>query len=639
MGALGGFYITNKGRALQAKAQIGTPLQYTRVAVGDGNLGSQSIADLTGLISPKKTLEITDLKTRPGGRAVVSTKLTNQGISTGFYLREMGLFAKDPDEGEILYCYANAGAGAEYIPPTGGPDVVEQIYNINTIVGNATNVSAIIDESLVFATKEDLNEHRTKAVLDHPDGSVIDSKIGDRTISDTAAPTSDKGKLSTLLGWLANMIKSITGESSWRTLPAMTIKEIKTVLTDVSDNLDAHKSFTSVHGATAAATANRMPIRDANGQFKVGAPIDPDHVARKDTVDNAVTDGMARQAIINGNFDIWQRGVRFILSEAMGAYTADRFYFMAHADGGTLPAITHTREESSPVANSRYFYRLGWDGPGSNLGQNVYHSLNQHIENGIRYLSARDKNTQVTVSFFARTNIPNKRIGVFLQQSYGTGGSPSAPNTIRGQNFTLTSNWVRYSVTFNQGPYDGKIFGSNGDDRLRIALQVAWGTSNAADVGATTQEGFGGPGQVDIIQVQVSAGEAALPFQPRTFAEELAMCQRYYEKSYDVEVRPGTSTLKGETIGTGIADSNGVADFGFQFAVRKRVAPTITYYAEAGTVNTVGSFIDGSTFQLVSVENGNYPFQNSRGSGVRRTGLSPGQAASYYFHWTADAEL
>lgn len=48
-----------------------------------------------------------------------------------------------------------------------------------------------------------------------------------RTISDTTAPTGDAGTPTTLLGWLANMIKSITGKSNWRTAPATTLEAAK----------------------------------------------------------------------------------------------------------------------------------------------------------------------------------------------------------------------------------------------------------------------------------------------------------------------------------------------------------------------------------------------------------------------------
>ena len=72
--------------------------------------------------------------------------------------------------------------------------------------------------------KTDLDAHKFAPVLDHPDGSVTDAKIGSRTINDTSVPSGNTGTLTSLLGWLAYMIKAITGKSSWRTVPATTLE-------------------------------------------------------------------------------------------------------------------------------------------------------------------------------------------------------------------------------------------------------------------------------------------------------------------------------------------------------------------------------------------------------------------------------
>ncbi|MGX4584973.1 phage tail-collar fiber domain-containing protein [Paenibacillus chitinolyticus] len=158
MGAFGGFVLTNKGRNLQAKAQTGVTLNYTRMGVGDGQLGGQSIPVLTKLIGEKKSLAISKLKIQTQGRAVIGAVLSNQDVATGFYFREIGIYAQDPDEGEILYCYGNAGANAEYIPPVGGADIIEKSIDAIVVVGNAANVTAEIDKSLVFASQNDLAE-------------------------------------------------------------------------------------------------------------------------------------------------------------------------------------------------------------------------------------------------------------------------------------------------------------------------------------------------------------------------------------------------------------------------------------------------------------------------------------------------
>jgi len=150
------YALTNKGRQLQAKAQTGAQLVYTRMAVGSGTLSGQSLESMTALIAPVKDLTITRLK-RPAGstRALIGATLTNQDVTTGFYLREVGIFAEDPDDGEILYMYANSGATADYITPQ-GDGVIEKALNMNVFVGSAANITANIDESLAYATQQDL---------------------------------------------------------------------------------------------------------------------------------------------------------------------------------------------------------------------------------------------------------------------------------------------------------------------------------------------------------------------------------------------------------------------------------------------------------------------------------------------------
>ncbi|MNJ46322.1 Phage tail fiber repeat protein [compost metagenome] len=131
---------------------------YTRMAVGSGTLSGQSLESMTSLITPVKDLTISRLKHPTGSiRALIGATLTNPDVTTGFYLREVGVFAEDPDVGEILYMYANAGATADYITPS-GDGVIEKAINMNVFVGAATNITANIDESLVFVTQKELDD-------------------------------------------------------------------------------------------------------------------------------------------------------------------------------------------------------------------------------------------------------------------------------------------------------------------------------------------------------------------------------------------------------------------------------------------------------------------------------------------------
>jgi len=171
--------LTNKGLALQAKAQIGTQLQFTRSGIGDGTLEpEQEIKDLNVLISEKKTLDIGDMSVIGDGTVRIRIYVTNEDLAEGFFVREIGIFANDPDEGEILYCYTNAGAFADYLPADQGSTVIESIHNITTTIGEAENVSITV-ESGIYVTQQDFNVHKndkaTDAALGHVkvDGNTI----------------------------------------------------------------------------------------------------------------------------------------------------------------------------------------------------------------------------------------------------------------------------------------------------------------------------------------------------------------------------------------------------------------------------------------------------------------------------------
>ena len=152
---------TDEGKSLQAKAQAGTALKFTKMQLGDGELGSQAIAAMTGLVNPLITVGISSVKAG-NNYATVKSNFSNSGLMTGFYWREIGVFAADPEKpndrnSDILYCYANAGSLAEYIPAAGS-EIVEKIISIPCIIGDAENVSAEV-ASEIYATKDELKEH------------------------------------------------------------------------------------------------------------------------------------------------------------------------------------------------------------------------------------------------------------------------------------------------------------------------------------------------------------------------------------------------------------------------------------------------------------------------------------------------
>ena len=171
MAQFNGSVLTNDGLALQLKAQMGLArIQFTRIGIGDG-YATGDLVDLKELVHETKSLPILEIKQTGEGQYQVKTVISNSDLQSGIYVREIGLFANDPDIGEILYAVANAGSLADYLPAA-GVDVVEEVINFVTVVGNAQDVTAIVEEKALVTvdTFEDHvnnpNIHITRAELD-----------------------------------------------------------------------------------------------------------------------------------------------------------------------------------------------------------------------------------------------------------------------------------------------------------------------------------------------------------------------------------------------------------------------------------------------------------------------------------------
>lgn len=144
-------YLTAVGQALLYKAQGGQTLKLTRFGLGNGELGGQAIQELTALINEKMSSNITKLNVNTN-KVVVGMSFTNSELTEGFYFRELGLFAEDPDSGEeVLYMYANAAEASDYIDSNTGK-VIEENLDVEIIISDVKNITATIDGSLVYLT-------------------------------------------------------------------------------------------------------------------------------------------------------------------------------------------------------------------------------------------------------------------------------------------------------------------------------------------------------------------------------------------------------------------------------------------------------------------------------------------------------
>ena len=165
MAAFPNLVLTNAGIALQNKVQGGAVLELTNIQMGSGQLNGQPIGPLTALISSNATVPI------QGGQAIgqntyqVEGFFTNADLSAGFWWREIGIFANDPDNGEILYAYANAGDAGDYIPTVTDQRIEKYIY-FSMALANATTVNVTIPQTDTFVLKTEVGQPNGVAGLD-----------------------------------------------------------------------------------------------------------------------------------------------------------------------------------------------------------------------------------------------------------------------------------------------------------------------------------------------------------------------------------------------------------------------------------------------------------------------------------------
>jgi hypothetical protein len=194
----------------------------------------------------------------------------------------------------------------------------------------------------------------------------------------------------------------------------------------------------------------------------------------------------------------------------------------------------------------------------------------------------------VTLSFWVRSSLT----GTF-------GGSVQNNAQNRSYPFTYTisaaNTWEQKSVTI-AGDTSGTWGTGNGVGiRLHIGLGVgstysgtagSWsGTNYLSATGATSLVGTNGA-TFYITGVQLEVGSVATPFERRDYGRELAMCQRYYEKSYALGTAPGTNSGSGLVDITSSSNGSGNVVLNFRFNTAKRASPTLSGWTESGTANS-----------------------------------------------------
>ncbi len=156
--------ITDKGLKLLAKALAKeVVICFTRVDSGDGYLPEGADPyKIESLIHPVRDLPLHSMDVEGTGVAVIKCVQSNQGLTEEYWCREIGVYATDPDEGEILYSYCNMGDRADFIPAEGGSVAMQYVLALITIISRASKVEAIINGDLTFVTHYELDTRVSK---------------------------------------------------------------------------------------------------------------------------------------------------------------------------------------------------------------------------------------------------------------------------------------------------------------------------------------------------------------------------------------------------------------------------------------------------------------------------------------------
>jgi hypothetical protein len=306
-----------------------------------------------------------------------------------------------------------------------------------------------------------------------------------------------------------------------------------------------------------------------------------------------------RNAIINGNFDFWQRGTS---QTAAGYGSADRWQNERVGTTCTMSRQPFTLGQTDVPGEPTYFCQMEVT---SVAGANNISSLIQTIE-GVRTFAGQ----QITVSFWAKANA-SKTIAIeFLQNFAAVSGGSASVTGIGSVKKALTTSWQKITHTITVPSISGKTLGSDNSDRLVMFIYFDAGSNFNARTDSLGHQS----GTFDIAQVQVEAGPVATPFERRPIGTELALCQRYYEKTFNVDTAPANNLGNGigEVFFTGPFDGGGFSPnlyAHYLWKTTKRATPIVTFFnCRANVADTFTSYagaINANTTPVVEFINTN----------------------------------
>jgi hypothetical protein len=190
----------------------------------------------------------------------------------------------------------------------------------------------------------------------------------------------------------------------------------------------------------------------------------------------------------------------------------DRWFADNGDGGGFVELLDFAPAQTAVPHNPRRYCRMRETAPHTAAGWR----LGQTIENPQRF-SGED----LTLDCYARVSAGTPNITARIKIHYGSGGAPSADEELGSAVLGLTTSWTRRTLTASVPDLSGKTWGTNGDAYLWVEWEIATGSTLV---------------QADFAIPQLVIGGSAGKFSPRPDEVELAMCRRYAECSWGLDV-------------------------------------------------------------------------------------------------------
>jgi len=336
-----------------------------------------------------------------------------------------------------------------------------------------------------------------------------------------------------------------------------------------------------------------------------------------------------RNLITNGAMNVAQRKTQVTGVTSGGYYTCDRMPIQVNGLG------TWTVDQSTDAPNGfSNSFKVTCTTADASPAANAFSVFSHRIEaQNIQHLAFGTADAKsMTLSFWVKSNKTGAASFDFLQDD----------NSLKmiSKSYTINSaNTWEYKTILIPADTAGVINNDNGSG-LQInwwlnsgtnwssgSLQSTWSTYDATNRNASNLSVGGAVSDYFAITgIQLEVGEVATPFEHEFFGNTVAKCQRYYQKSYNLDIPPQTNNAAGRHyFYLSPNTTNGNKGDIVSFPVTMRASPSVTIYNEASGV--AGVFSNGASAIVIVV--GQRSFM----------GYATSAGSDFYAHWVADAEL